>query len=106
MNKRRRMAIYDVVNRLFILKKNGVTKSDLEAVYQDIDYILDEEESYMNNIPENMQSGYRYEKAEEACDNLQEAKDNIYDAKENCRSAEEIICFIEDAAQHLRNAAL
>lgn len=108
MNKRRREAIYSIINKLILMKKTTSDNVDaeLEAVYKDIEFIFDEEENYMDSIPENMQSGYRYEKAEDACDNLQEAKDSIYEAKENYQNAEEMTNCIDFAIKHLRNAAL
>ena len=48
-----------------------------------------EEEEYRDNIPENMQESERYEKADEACDNLSEAVDNL----------EEVISSIEAAIE-------
>lgn len=51
--------------------------------------IQSEEEEYRDSIPENMQSGERYKRADEACDNLSDAVDNL----------EEVISSIEAAIE-------
>lgn len=48
-----------------------------------------EEEDYRDNMPENLQGSEKYEKADEACDNLSEAVDNL----------EEVISSIEAAIE-------
>ena len=48
-----------------------------------------EEEEYRDNIPENLQGGERYEKAEAACDSLSAAVDGI----------EDILSSIEEACE-------
>ena len=42
----------------------------LEALKSDIETARDEEEEYRDNMPENLQNSERYEKADNACDNL------------------------------------
>ena len=82
MNKSRRKELYDVVNKLLALKRtnnNDVVEMDLESIKNDLSMILYEEESYMDNIPENMQGGYRYQMAEDACDNIECAIDALDD---------------------------
>ncbi len=46
-----------------------------------------EQEEYRDNMPENLQGSERYEKADEACDNLRGALDSL----------EEAINYIEEA---------
>lgn len=81
MNKNRRKELYAVANKLICLKhqNNEDIEADLELAKNDLDSILYEEESYMDNIPENFQSGYRYQVAEEACDKIECAIDALND---------------------------
>lgn len=67
MNNLRRKRILDLIHHLDALKN----------ILYDIRY---EEESYMDNIPENLQTSTRYDDAEEAFDHL----DNAYDKLEDC----------------------
>ena len=66
---------------------NNVRRKELQRIYDiladakdNIEILMDEEEDYKDNIPENLQGSERYEKAEEACDNLYEAISNIEEA--------------------------
>ena len=52
-----------------------------------LESVKDEEEDYMNNIPENLQGGERYSMAEDACSYLEEAIGNIEEAIENIDEA-------------------
>lgn len=80
MNKNRRKELYAVVNKLLALKNaNDGVEMDLESAKNDLSMILYDEESYMDNIPENMQGGYRYQTAEDACDNIECAIDALDD---------------------------
>ena len=45
-----------------------------------LETVKDEEEEYLNNIPENLQGGERYDKAEDAVYNLDTALDHLMDA--------------------------
>lgn len=61
--------------------------SSLETIKDDIDSIMSDEQDYLGNIPENLQSSERYEAAESAVDSLQEAMDNIDSVLENLETA-------------------
>lgn len=76
MNSPRRKELQRIIDDLTVLK------ADLEA-------LMEEEEEYRDNMPENLQGSERYEKADEACDNLSDAIDRIEDA----------ICGIESAQE-------
>lgn len=67
MNRMRRKALSDIMDKLEELK------ADLEA-------LKDEEEEYRDNMPDNLQGSERYELAENACDNLGSALDSLDDA--------------------------
>lgn len=60
MNKIRRKNLQTIIDRL----------EDIKADLEEITY---EEEEYRDNIPENLQSSEKYERADEACDNLNDA---------------------------------
>ena len=112
MNKLRRKEIHLICNRLSNLQKTiqidsfykDAVKAELDNIYSDIDFVRSDEECYMDNIPENLQGGYRYEAAEEACDNLENAMDSIYEAKENVNSKTDILKYIDKAIEYLYNA--
>lgn len=76
MNKIRRKNLQSIIDQLEELKGS---LEDLQA----------EEEEYRDNIPENMQESERYEKADEACDNLSAAVDRA----ELCDAALENLCI-------------
>ena len=76
MNKIRRKSLQSIIDQLEELKGS---LEDLQA----------EEEEYRDNIPGSMQESERYEKADEACDNLSDAVDN----------PEEVISSIEAAIE-------
>ena len=112
MNKMRRKEIYNSISKLMFIKSKIELKYDdneisdnLQDVYDDVDCILSDETSYMENIPENLQGGSRYEIAEEACDNLQEAVDCIEAAIDNCDDIEDVIKYIDEAIGYLEDAS-
>lgn len=52
----------------------------LEELKISVETLRDEEQEYMDNMPENLQGSIRYEAAEEAVSNLEDAMDSIGDA--------------------------
>ena len=76
MNKARRKEIEDIIADLYILQDR-------------IESVKDEEEEYLYNIPENLQSSERYEKAEESVDNLDSAYDMI----------DELVSYLNEAME-------
>lgn len=76
MNNTRRKALNEI-------------KDKIDDLRIDLEQLLEEEQDYRDSIPENMQGGERYERAEEACDNLSDAIDCM----------EEIISSLECAAE-------
>lgn len=75
MNKARRKQISEIINAL-------------EIAMSSIDSVRDDEQYYLDNIPENLQGSDRYSIAEDAVDNL----DNAYD------SIQEVIDYLSAAA--------
>ena len=64
MNKQRKTKIRDVALRL-------------RQANNDLQKILDDEQDYYDNIPENLQSSLRADTSEEAIDELTDAIDNL-----------------------------
>ena len=52
----------------------------LEDLKSDLAVLTEEEEESRDNIPENLWGSERYEKADEACDNLNGAFDSLEEA--------------------------
>lgn len=74
MNKGRRIEIQNVIDRIEELK------ADLETIAED-------EQAYLDSIPENLMGSERYEKAEDAVGNLESAMDSLDDAAEALEEA-------------------
>ena len=74
MNKERRKNLQGIIDQL----------EELAGAVEDIQ---EEEEEYRDHIPENMQSGERYEQAEAACGALAEAADSISSAIDSINEA-------------------
>lgn len=106
MNKMRRKEILKIIDRL-----NGINREmSIEAIVniisdiiEDTEFILSEEECYRDNIPENLQGGERFERAEEACDNLEYAIDTLEDIDDS-DSFEDIAESIDEAVEYLYDA--
>lgn len=90
MNKERRKRINAAIARLDDIQPM------IEEIRSEIEEIKSEEEEYRDNIPENMQSGERYERAEAACDSLEEALSRFDDLEEPFG---EIQGYLEEAAE-------
>lgn len=76
MNKIRRKNLQAIIDRL----------EDIKAGLEEITY---EEEEYRDNIPENLQSSEKYERADEACDNLNDAADTLNEVIDSITTAME-----------------
>lgn len=74
MNKVRRKSLQAILDKLSELR-------------EELETLRDEEEEYRDNIPENLWGSERYEKADEAVDNLDCA----------CDGFDEIVDYIEQA---------
>ena len=81
INKERRRELCAVADKLFALKRanNDDIDEDLDLIKNELDMILYDEESCMDNIPENLQNSYRYQMAEDACSNIENAIDALDD---------------------------
>lgn len=76
MNNVRRKTLNQIVDQLQILQA-------------EIESVMCEEEEYRDNMPENLQSSERYEKADEACSVMQDAIDGLEDVIDNLATATE-----------------
>lgn len=90
MNNTRRKALAELRDRLESL---GI---DVEAIKEDLEVLRDEEQEYIDNMPENLQGGEKYENAENAVSSLELALDefgniigSIESALESIETAEE-----------------
>ena len=52
-------------------KKLAHIQDKLREIQDELQELMEEEEEYRDNMPENLQESERYEKADEACDNMQ-----------------------------------
>lgn len=76
MNKIRRKELDNLVEQLV-------------SIREILDNLKDDEQDYMDNMPENLQSSERYEKAENAVSDMELALDSI----------DEVISYIESASE-------
>ena len=77
MNKVRRKALADLVEQFEVLK-------------EELESLMEEEEEYRDNMPENLQGSERYEKADATCDNLSDAVYNLEEAISSIQAVIEI----------------
>lgn len=73
MNDTRRKLINEAIDKI-------------EAALTDLQQARDEERDYFDNMPENMQSGEKGEKAQEDADTLETACDEIESACDSARN--------------------
>lgn len=98
MNKARRKEICNIIQKL----NNFLSRADIDVAIDGIQIVLDEEECVMDNIPENLQNGYRYQESEEACDNLNDAISELEDIDDEY-SEDDIQHAVNNAIQYLNN---
>lgn len=109
MNKIRRQEIHTVIrelNNTIQLLQNGNLDNChtlINKLISNIESILSDEEDYLDNIPENLQNGYRYQMSEESCDNLESAIDVLHDIEEDSKS-EFVINTIQESINYLNDA--
>jgi predicted nuclease with TOPRIM domain len=76
MNRIRRKSLQDIINQLEELKGSLEDLSEEEAEYRD-------------TIPENLQGSERYERADDACSNLEDAISGLEDVISSIEAATE-----------------
>lgn len=67
MNKQRRKLLQEQLDKL-------------EEIREQIEFLKDEEQEYVDNMPDNLQGSERHESAEAMVSNLEEAVSNIEEA--------------------------
>lgn len=104
-NKPERISMAEREGKMNNTRRKGIKKisekvSDLriqlEELLSEIEEVKGEEEEYRDNIPENMQSGERYEVAEAAVESLDSAYGILEDA---ISSLEEMENTLDEAVQ-------
>lgn len=55
----------------------------LEEIKSEIEFIIEEEQECLDNIPENLQSSEKYAKSEESISDLENVTENIADCLSN-----------------------
>ena len=60
----------------------------LEEVKECVENVRDEEQEYLDNMPENLQCSERADVAQNAIDNMEYALDNLEEAVDNLEEAE------------------
>lgn len=103
MNKERRKQIQEAINQINEFKAafDELPLDKLRSAFSTIESCKDEEEEYKDNIPESMQGGEKYEKADSAVDTLSE----VYDSIETFLDAIDDLEDLNDIAEHLGEAA-
>ena len=74
MNNKRRKDINTLIDKIQSLQ------SDIRLLSEELEEIRNEEEEYLYNIPENLQSSERYNTAENAVENLDDAFNALEEA--------------------------
>jgi len=74
MNRPRRKELDALVERINLIR-------------EDLECVMNDEEEYRDNIPENLQESEKYTKSDEACDSLQAAIDQLEEAVSSIDSA-------------------
>lgn len=88
MNKERRKAIQALMDQI------EAAGRVIEALQEEVDLIREDEQDYLDNMPENMQGSEKYGLVEEIISNLDEAVDSLG-----------LSATIEEVLDNLRSAA-
>lgn len=108
MNKLRRKEIFKIIQRInkILLDITDIEFDILiefiEELIDALQDIFDDEESAMDNTPENFQSSQRYEESEYACDNLMDSIEELEEIDDDY-STEDIVRCLTNVANNLNN---
>ena len=58
----------------------GRRRREINKIIASVEDVLDREDAYLSNIPENLRNGERYAEAEECIEHLEEALDSLREA--------------------------
>ena len=76
MNKIRRKKLDEIIAKI-------------QDVSEELESVMNDEEEYRDNMPENLQGSEKHEMADSACSSMQEAIDQLEEAISNIESAQE-----------------
>lgn len=82
MNNERRKQIDEA------LAKVAELRSSIDTLVEELEAIQNDEQEYQDNMPENLQGSEKYEKAQEAIDNLSEATSEAQNCNDYLESVE------------------
>ena len=101
MNKARRLELRKLIKNIRSVQED----STLNNCINTLDNILWDEQSYYDNIPENLQYSERATISEEAIENIEEALELLNDAL-NCEDKYEFMNYIQRAIDCINSAIL
>lgn len=110
MNNLRRKSLYSIIKAVSQWLQNYKdgslqhTDINIEQIIDLIQCILDEEEMYKDNVPENLQGSYRYEISESACENLDSAISLLEDIDVLEDEFDDVVETIEETLTYLNEA--
>lgn len=96
MNNNRRKEISRIIEE--VESAVSTAKEKLEELQTSIESVRDEEQEYMDNMPENLQCSERYETAEQAVENLDNAASSIEELID-AMDTDDLIGYLNDAAE-------
>ena len=96
MNKNRRKEILSIIEKVEEIVSSA--QSRLETVKEELDFVLGDEQNYLDMIPENLQGSERYEIAEQAVENLDNAM-SAFEELIDSMDTEELIGYLNDAIE-------
>jgi flagellar biosynthesis chaperone FliJ len=76
MNKLRRKQLDEIIAKI-------------QDISEELESVMNDEEEYRDNMPENLQGSEKYEMADSACGSMQEAIDQLDEAITNIESSQE-----------------
>lgn len=108
MNKLRRKEIFKIIQRINNILLD-ITNIEFDILIEFIEELIDvlqdifdDEESAMDNTPENFQSSQRYEESECACDNLMDSIEELEEI-DNDHSVEDIVRCLTNVVNNLND---
>jgi predicted RNase H-like HicB family nuclease len=99
MNKSRRLWLRKLIKEINTVYDDD----DLKGCIDTLENILDDEQNYYDNIPENLQYSQCAETSEEAINNIEEALECLNEAL-NCDDKYEFMSCIREAVDYIDNA--
>lgn len=96
MNKNRRKEIKSIIEKIEEIVSSAC--SGLEEVKEELECVRDDEQNYLDMIPENLQGSERHEIAEQAVDNLDNAV-SAFEELIDSMDTDELIGYLNDAME-------